>query len=250
VHPSAVLSHETAALVWGLPTPGFAEWAEATPAVTLPSGDGAKSRRGPVVHHIGTLPAGQVTRDHDGYALTTVARTAVDLAAGLALPQSLVLLDGAARIVVEQLVEKPRPRDYANPRLVRAAVDLLSDAATTHRLVALTAHISLADPCRESAAESLSAGHFMVAGLPTPLYQHPIRTRTGTYFPDFYWPEYQLIGECDGALKYTDPRDLVKEKIREDSLRELGNRFVRWMGGEIMGRPASVVERVSRGLGL
>ena len=52
------------------------------------------------------------------------------------------------------------------------------------------------------------------------------------------------------ALKYTDPRDLVKEKIREDSLRELGNRFVRWMGGEIMGRPASVVERVSRGLGL
>ncbi len=250
VHPPAVLSHASAALVWELPAPGFNAWEDATPAVTLPSETGAKSRRGLVTHHIGLLPLHQVTRDREGYAVTTVARTAVDLAARRPLPQALVILDGAARIVVEQLVVRPRPRDYANPRLIRTALDLLTDASTTQRFVSLAAHIALADPRRESAAESLSAGHFLAAGLPTPLYQHPIRTRTGTYVPDFYWPEHHLIGECDGALKYTDPAVLVKEKVREDSLREVGNRFVRWLGGEIMGQPATVVDRVERALGL
>ena len=247
VHPSAVISHASAAIVWSLPTPGFAEWQDAPPAVTLPSDEGAKSLRGPVVHHVGTLPRGHVTHD-DGYAVTTVARTAVDLAVGLQLPQALVLLDGAARRIIEQLVERPRSEHYANPRLVRAAVDLLRDASTAHRSATLASHVALTAPCRESAAESLSAGHFHEAGLPTPLYQHPIRTRTGTYFPDFYWPDHQLIGECDGAVKYQSPQDLVKEKVREDALREVGNRFVRWTGREIMLEPDGVVGRVARRL--
>ncbi|MGV8848402.1 MAG: hypothetical protein ACOH16_02550 [Propionibacteriaceae bacterium] len=250
VHPSAVLSHASAALVWSLPHPGFTGWHDARPAVTLPADGGAKSRQGPVVHHIGPLPAGHVTRDADGYAVTTVARTAIDLSHGLALPSALVLLDGAARIIIQQIVEKPRKQDYANHRLAQAARALLLDAASAQRSSTLARHIALADPRRESAAESLSFGYFHLAGLPTPELQYPIRTRTGTYFPDFYWPDHHLIGECDGALKYTDAGTLVKEKVREDSLRELGNRFVRWLGGEIMARPQSVVGKVSRGLGL
>ncbi len=47
-----------------------------------------------------------------------------------------------------------------------------------------------------------------------------------------------------------DPRDLVKEKVREDALREVGNRFVRWTGREIMREPSGVVGRVVRALGL
>jgi hypothetical protein len=50
---------------------------------------------------------------------------------------------------------------------------------------------------------------------------------------------------CDGAVKYADHADLVAEKVREDALRELGNRFVRWLGREVMATPAAVV-----GLGL
>jgi hypothetical protein len=250
IHPSAVLSHASAALIWRLPTPGFVPWHEYQPSVTLPSAP-AKSRRGPVIHHIGRLEPAHVTRDDDGSVVTTVARTAIDLAARLPLPEALVLLDGAGRVIIEQLLaRKPKAQEYSNPRLVHAARTLLLEAAPAQRSATLIPHIALAEPCRESAAESLSAGYFTLAGLPMPLFQHPIRTRTGTYFPDFYWPEHHLIGECDGALKYTDPTTLVKEKVREDSLRELGNGFVRWVGGEIMIRPESVVDRVSRGLGL
>jgi very-short-patch-repair endonuclease len=96
----------------------------------------------------------------------------------------------------------------------------------------------------------LSAGQFSLAGLPTPELQFPIRTSTGTYYPDFYWPEHHLIGECDGMVKYTDPAAQVAEKVREDSLRALGNRFVRWLGREVMATPGVVVGRVSRALGL
>ena len=250
VHPSAVLSHASAALVWSLPHPGFSPWHESPPAVTLPYLNGAKSRQGSVVHHLGVLPPHQVTRDGDGYAVTTVARTAIDLAATLPLPSSLVLLDSAGRLLIEQMVSKAHREHFANPRLVRAARELLSDAARFRRSATLAPHIALSDPRRESAAESLSAGHFYLAGLPTPELQHPIRTSTGTYYPDFYWPDHHLIGECDGALKYTEPAQLVAEKVREDALRELGNRFVRWLGGEVMANPSTVVGRVSRGLGM
>jgi hypothetical protein len=160
VHPSAVLSHASAALVWSLPHPGFSPWHESPPAVTLPYHNGAKSRQGSVVHHIGVLPPHQVTRDGDGYAVTTVARTAIDLAATLPLPSSLVLLDSAGRLLIEQMVSKARREHFANPRLVRAARELLSDAARFRRSATLAPHIALSDPRRESAAESLSAGHF------------------------------------------------------------------------------------------
>ena len=250
VHPTAVLSHASAALVWSLPHPGLSPWHDAAPQVTVPTGEGAKSRRGPVVHHLGVLPPSQVTRDAEGYAVTTVSRTAIDLAADLALPSALVLLDGAARLLIEQMVLRSKRQDYANPRLVQAAKELLTDAAQYRRSATLTPHIALSDPRRESAAESLSAGYFHLAGLPTPELQVPIRTSTGTYYPDFYWREQRLIGECDGAVKYADPTTLVAEKVREDSLRELGNRFVRWLGRDIMATPAAVVGRVSRHLGL
>ena len=250
MHPTAVLSHASAALVWSLPTPGFSPWHESPPTVTIPAKVGAKSRSGPVVHRLGRLSASQVTRDKEGWAITTVARTAVDLAAGLSLPSSLVLLDAASRILVEQMVTKARRQDYANPRIIQASRDLLLEAARFRRSATLASNIALSDPRRESAAESLSAGHFHVAGLPAPELQIPIRTRTGTYFPDFYWRGHHLIGECDGAMKYAEARDLVAEKVREDSLRELGNTFVRWLGRDIMTDPESVVGRVSRGLGM
>ena len=246
----AVLSHHTAALVWGLPHPGLEEWYELKPAVTLPAAKGMKSRQGSVTHHLGSLPSHHVTTDSSGYSVTTVARTAIDLVLALPLPEALVVLDGAARKVVESMVVRARRAEHANPLLIAAARGALTEAAQARRSAMLRPRIALADPRRESAAESLSAGYFELAGLPRPLIQHPIRTPVGTFYPDFYWPEHRLIGECDGAVKYSRREDRVAEKVREDALRDLGNRFVRWIGRDIMLAPDQVVGRVARGLGL
>lgn len=247
VNPSAVLSQQTAAVVWALPSPGFGAWHDHPICVTLPS-PGVTSWTRRAIHRVAALPVAQVLRDAEGYAVTSPARTAVDLTTGLELPQALVLLDAAARLICEGMVPIIRRRDYASPRLVAAAVELLAEAAQTVHCARLRPMLPLVDPGRESAAESLSAGYFELAGLPRPRYQAEVRTHRGTFFADALW-EGRLIGECDGAIKYADAGAYVREKEREQILRDLGYRFVRWQAKEIMTNPAIVVDRVARALG-
>jgi hypothetical protein len=83
-----------------------------------------------------------------------------------------------------------------------------------------------------------------------PTFQTPVRTERGTYYLDMYWPEMGLVGECDGAVKYTDPQAYVNEKKREQVLRDLGYRIVRWLAAEIMTRPDIVLDRIARALTL
>jgi hypothetical protein len=244
--PSAVISHVSAATVWGLPHPGSGWWWGGP--VTLMQEGGPRTSYSGATCYLGRLPANQVALDPAGYRVTTPARTAVDLAARLPLPQALVLLDAAARLTCASFVPSPRRKDFRNPRLIAAARRQLTEAAETVRCRGLERAIALTEPCRESAIESLSAGHFALAGLPTPTFQESIRTPQGEFFPDCYWPYAHLIGEADGASKYADPAAIVKEKEREQYLRDCGYRFVRWLGKEIMARPWEVVARVARAL--
>ena len=246
-NPDAVLSHESAALSWGLPSPGFEGWAAAPVSVTLPA-IGHTWHASGAIHHLETLPAHHVQRDPHGYAVTSPARTAVDVARGLELPRALVVLDGAARVICASLVTAVRRRDFANPRLVRAAVDLLTQAATEARAARLDDVLSLVNPSRESAPESLSAGHIYAAGLPMPRFQAEIRTPIGTFFADCLWEDQRLIGECDGAVKYADAQGYVLEKEREQALRDEDFRFVRWQAKEAVLRPLRMIERITRAL--
>jgi very-short-patch-repair endonuclease len=241
--PDAVISHESAAVVWGLPSPGFEAWHEAPVSLTLPTGCHG-SRSPSVAWHIAELPAPQVTRDSDGYRVTSLARTAVDLAAGRTLPEALVILDAAGRELVRSFVSAPRRSDFVNPRMVKAVRDGLLGALRCRWRAQLAGAIGLVEPCRESAAESLTAGWLHLSGLLMPLFQAKIVTSKGTYYPDCYWPELRLIGECDGAVKYLDREAVVAEKVREQVLRDEGNRFVRWLAREIMVSPQIVMDRI------
>ncbi len=245
-NPAAVISHGSAAVVWGLPTPGFTPWYASAPSVTFPH-DGSHGWSGTATRHVARLSPSDLARDGDGYAVTSVARTAIDLAGPLGLPGALAILDHAARLLIASYVVNPRRSDYANPRLVAAARDALLTAAGRHRS-RLQTTVELVLPGRESPAESLTAGHLRLAGLPTPLFQAPIVTPLGTLYPDFLWPDLMLIGERDGAIKYVDQQSIVAEKEREQLLRDLGYRMVRWMAKEIMTRPDVVLARIERAL--
>ncbi|MHB1010591.1 MAG: DUF559 domain-containing protein [Propionibacteriaceae bacterium] len=247
-NPEGVMSHQSAALVLGLPAPGFARWHELPVAITLPTGHSSRTRS--TVHHVGPLPSHHVMLDEEGYRITTPARTAVDLAARLDLPEALVLLDGAARMICASYVSTPRRRDYTTGAYITAARDLLSEAARTVRAGRLLDAVAVTLPCRESPAESLSAGHMILAGIPAPSFQAMLRTPRGTYFPDFLWEDARLIGECDGAVKYTGAAAVVAEKEREQDLRDNGWRFVRWLPKEVMLEPALVMARIARALSL
>lgn len=248
--PGAVLSHNSAAMFWGLPEPDGA-WVDSPASLMVPVPTTQRTRSTDAVRiHVGRLPTHHVTRDSEGWQVTTLARTAVDVVRGLALPESLVVLDAALRLGCAGLVVTPRRPDYANRAIAGAAAAPLVEAAGWVReRRAITAALAAADPRRESPVESLSMAHFMLVGLPLPQCQVPIRTPKGTLYPDFFWPEYNLIGEVDGGVKYVDANTQVREKEREQMLRDLGYRMVRWLGREIRFKPWIVLERVARELG-
>ncbi|WP_374009683.1 hypothetical protein [Leifsonia sp. LS-T14] len=98
--------------------------------------------------------------------------------------------------------------------------------------------IDLADERSGSPLESVSRLAMHTAGVPQPELQTPFRDAAGLIgYVDFYWSDFGVVGEADGDLKYLDPalrggrtadRVVLDEKIREDRLRALGLRVVRW----------------------
>jgi very-short-patch-repair endonuclease len=250
-HPAAVISHHSAALVWCIPSPPAADWGGLPPRLIVPRDGSLRAQRRPGRSlSVAALPASQVTVDGEGWSITTPERTAVDLARDCDLPGALVVLDSAARLVLAAMVANPRRRDFANPLLLREVRAALAAACDGRRgMKQVLAAIQLVDPRRESPIESLTAGHLALAGLPMPEFQAPIQTAAGMLYPDCLWREHNLVGEADGAGKYRDGEAWVKEREREQLLRDLGFRVVRWLGKEIMWQPAVVMDRIARALG-
>lgn len=248
VTPRGVLSHNSAALVWGLPTPGLREWYDDPPTLTYPAGSTDRARAGAARRRTANLPGTDVTLDDLGFPVTSLARTAVDLADRLPLPDALVILDAAGRILISALLGRPRPADFANPRLVHTVRESLAAVSRPRAVSRLLSTIEKVEPCRESPAESLTAGHLYLSGLPMPIFQAEIPSPFGTLRPDCYWPDRRLIGECDGAVKYADQASILKEKRREQWFRDEDYAMVRWLGAEILHQPADVMDRIGRAL--
>src|SRR5262249_6994019 len=154
---NAALSHRSAAALHGLPVVGVA-----TPVaeVTVP-GAAARRRRDMVVHGR-PLPAKHV-EVLDRLRVTTVVRTAVDLARVLPFPAAVAVVDAALReAVAPELLSS----------LVAHEVGPFSRRA--RRVVAF------ADGRAESPGESLSRVAIADHGLPEPDLQVPIDDGRGT----------------------------------------------------------------------
>lgn len=87
-----------------------------------------------------------------------------------------------------------------------------------------------ADGRSESALESASRWEMRVHLIPTPKLQQSIADEGGRFLGrvDFYWDEYGVVGEADGAGKYRTRADLLREKHREERLGDAGLVTVRW----------------------
>ena len=108
--------------------------------------------------------------------------------------------------------------------------------------------IPLARCGAQTPLESLSRLRLLRQGLPEPELQQAFHDSAGLIgYVDMYWPELRVIGEADGAVKYTGREVLVAEKLREDRLRALGLSVVRWDWNEIFTRPQEVATRIRSG---
>ena len=202
-----VASHRTAALVHGLPLLGGLP---EVPQLTRPPRSPADTSRTPGLHVATLLPGDRTSVA--GVPVTTLARTAVDVARSGPLRGGLVVADAVLRRLVphEELLAVARAQRSwpGGPRAVRVA--------------------AFADGRAETPLETLTRLAYRQERLPAPETQVEVR-RNGRFVAlvDFLFREQRTVGEADGMGKYDEPGSLRAEKRREEDLRRCGLEVVR-----------------------
>ncbi|MFC0503820.1 endonuclease domain-containing protein [Micromonospora costi] len=108
---------------------------------------------------------------------------------------------------------------------------------------------SLADPGAQSPPESHLRVRLVLAGLPRPVAQHPVRLPSGLVLhPDLAWPRYRVAVEYDGVW-HADADQLHRDRRRLNQLVSAG-----WLVLHVTGRRLhhdfpGIVREVSAALG-
>lgn len=216
-----VVSHASAAALWGLPWLG--QWP------TQVHGRRACGRPRSTVNlrlHTGPPALPDMI---GGIPVTPICETVIDLARTSAFEQAVVVADAALAGRAAST-----GRRLAAADLAAAAQNLpLRQGSAKVRAV-----LEFADAASGSPGESLSRASMFQAGIALPVLQQAFAASEGRRWEvDFWWPEYGVIGEFDGRGKYLRPELMdgrspgevvFAEKRREDGLRALGHRVVRW----------------------
>lgn len=223
--PGAVASHSTAAVLHRLPL----AFIPALPCVNVQPDHTGEIHR---VHlHRGRgemfVPAVGAT------PCTSVERTVIDVAREHGVAAGLVPMDFALRsgLTTDDRLEKMLLHCFRWPGVKAARV-----AAAA------------ADPRSESPLESLSRLKLAEFGLPAPELQVRIGDQFGNFIArvDFFWPQFGVVGEADGSMKYTEELvSLADEKWQQEGLERTELKVIRW-GSKDLRRFASVAERLRR----
>jgi hypothetical protein len=216
-------------IVGGLPT---------RPQITVAPDSGLRSNRA-VVRHEAPLDARDIV-NVSGFRFTTPGRTLVDYvaarsflsgacAAEFVLHSGLVSRDTFLRAIA-------RRRPFRGSRKADAVARFASEYSA-------------------SPNETLCRVRFHELGFSQPQQQQEyFGARGQRYSVDFYWPEFDVIGETDGRVKYEDPeylsgrtpqQALWDEKVREDELRAQCRAFVRLTWDDAWNR-AGLIAKLAR----
>ena len=222
---SPIISHWSAAALHGLPVIG--SW-PSTVHMTVPPTSGSRSRH-QVTRHSLTLDDDEVVQI-SGLRVTSLARTIIDIAACGSFSSAVIMADHALHVdrfgrhqpgcTLDELVRQWQRRiPFGGFARARDVIDFATELSG-------------------SALESLSRANMELMGFPRPQLQVPFFDHRGLIgYADFFWPEFSLIGEADGDIKYLDPafrnsmsaeQVLLAQSKREDRLRALGHRVTRW----------------------
>ncbi len=164
-----------------------------------------------------------------GLPVSTLGRTAVDCAFDLPAHDSVCVVESALRAIA-----RPSRYQYAqSSRRVEAARHQIQAAVTAQGRRAgarrARAVVAMASAFTESPGESLLHWFVRALGLPAPRIQMAIKDASRLYFPDEAWPEYRVLAEFDGRIKYKAPESLWQEKQRQDALTRMGWRIERFI---------------------
>lgn len=232
-----VASHDSAAVLWGMPT--LDGWPAAVHVID-PTRSSAL-RRGDLHRHPGTLDAGDI-RAGSQFRATSPARTAVDLALRDGFTTGVMLFDHGLRTQLFGETE------------ICAALDA---RPTARRSNAASRALEFASPLAESPGESISRATMILLGFEAPELQRKFFEGDDEVArTDFWWEGIGVAGEFDGDEKYKNPEMrqgrtaeevVIHEKWRAEMLldRPEVNRVVRW-NYTMARKPAQLAERLIR----
>jgi hypothetical protein len=239
VHAGFIACHRSAAALWHVPTiqkPDGLVHSRVTQAA------GTRTEHGVRKHAVRDADLHLTTVD--GIACTTLDRTVLDIAATEPFSEAVVALDWALR-------------HHTTEARLREVLEEWDPVRGRRRAEAA---LAFADPRSGSAGESWSRVQIDEGGLPAPELQQEFSDGGGLVgYVDFWWPEFNLIGEFDGLKKYREadllagrtPGEVVTdEKIREDRLRATPTRpgVDRWIWATLTERGSLVQRLVVAGL--
>jgi len=242
--PGSWISHDSAAALHG--ASGALSRPDWHTTVHL-SRPGYSHREDGLIIHGHEVPDAQVI-SLDGRPVTSLVRTCIDVAARRSTGDALAVMDAGMRLTIAATHADIR-RAARLPDLreeVRAEFDCEVACYSRHRWVTTVRQaVRWADPAAESRLESLSRAEILRASLPPPECGFPLYGDDGRlYWTDMWWEHRRLIGEVDGALKYTSPEVLLAEKRRAEALTAPGRFLVRWGFPEVRPQPQIMLRRL------
>lgn len=237
--PGHVVSHTAAAVLHGCRV-----WTiEENVHVSQP-GTVTNSRSPFVRRHRAAVPAEDITTV-GGIAVTTLERTIEDCALTSHPRDALVVVDSAMRLLASPDRWRRAHSDRRIEELRLVLTDRLEARVTRRGKPTARSVLAHADPFAESAPESVLRWIAVSRGLPPPTSQFRVESVRGTLFTDMGWRvgdlglpgrhAFNVHAEFDGRIKYGGadgagaPRAVVAEKLREDAVRETGDRVRRFV---------------------
>jgi hypothetical protein len=217
----AVLSHRSAAALWGIGT-------ERSGVIDISVMRRAELRRsGLRVRGRPTLTAADTT-SRDGIPVTGPVQTLVDLATDL------------DPLGLERAVNEADKRDLVDPESLRAKLDLRAGepGAPLLRRLLDKRTFRLSDSDLEILFRPIAAG----AGLPPPLTKQMVNG----FEVDFYWPNLGLVVETDGLRYHRTPSTQTRDARRDRAHVLAGMTPLRFTHYEIKHERAKIRPELSR----
>jgi very-short-patch-repair endonuclease len=221
--PTAMLSHHSAATLWGL-RPGRAQPIH----VLVPRGDHGALPGGVVVHNT-ILDCGRTT--HLDLPITAPARTLLDIAAGLP--------DRDVEYILEEGLGPKQLLSEADVVDVLARAGRHPGAGTLRRVLA-----TRTGTLTESAAQRRLLELIRQARLPFPKTEQPLLG----YRVDLLWPELKLVVEVDGYLAHGTRGAFEHDRRRDARLQAAGFMVIRFSATEIEHRPWAVIAQLAQAI--
>jgi very-short-patch-repair endonuclease len=211
----AVLSHRAAAALWDLLPPPSGKLDVTTRGTS-------RSTSAIRVHHSPSLAPADVADIGDGLAVTTVARTLVDLADVLTAHQ---LTRACHRAEHLRLLHAPSITPLTGRR----------SRALTTALAELAVH---APHITRSELEERFLALLAAAALPRPR----VNARVAGHEVDFLWPAERLVAETDGAATHLTTAAFEHDRRRDAALLLAGYRVVRFTWRQVTQEPWATAE--------